>query len=97
MKVFWTNTARLSYFKILDYLKEKWSDKEVENFVLNTEKTIKQISGNPYMFKPSSKKKEIRRGFISNLTSIYYRVKPVKKEIDILLFFDNRKRPLRFE
>jgi plasmid stabilization system protein ParE len=94
MRLYWTNSARLSFFEILDHLQENWTEKEVENFVWKVEKTLLQISENPLMFKTSRKNKEIRKGYITGLTSIYYRVKPRKKEIEILAFFVNRKRPL---
>jgi hypothetical protein len=32
MKIRWTPTARITYFKILDHLAEKWTTREITNF-----------------------------------------------------------------
>jgi hypothetical protein len=40
MKISWTPTARMTYFKVLDYLSEAWTRNEVENFIYKTEHTI---------------------------------------------------------
>ena len=95
MKIRWTPTARSTYFKILEYLSKDWTIKEVATFVYETEHTIAQIAENSLMFKASKKKKGIRKGFITEYNSIYYRIKPRKKEIELLTFWDNRQNPLK--
>jgi hypothetical protein len=45
------------------------------------------------MFQSSRKKKNIRRGFITKHNSLYYRIKPRKKELELLTFWDNRQDP----
>ena len=49
------------------------------------------------MFKASSKNKIIRKGFVNNLVSLFYRVKPQKKEIELLLFWNNRQNPKKLK
>jgi len=49
------------------------------------------------MFKTSEKKKNIRKGFVTKHTSLYYRVKPRKKSIELLAFWDNRQNPKKFK
>jgi plasmid stabilization system protein ParE len=95
MKISWTPTARLTYFKVLEYLSKDWTIKEVENFIYKTEHTIAQIAQDPYMFKASRKKINVRKGFITEHNSLYYRVKPIKKEIELITFWDNRRDPLK--
>jgi plasmid stabilization system protein ParE len=95
MKISWTPTARQTYFKVLDYLSEAWTRREVENFIYKTEHTIAQIAEHPYMFKESKKKKSVRKGFITEHNSLYYRVKPRKREIELITFWDNRQDPLK--
>ena len=95
MKISWTPTARRTFFKVLEYLSKDWTIREIENFIDKTEQTIAQISANPYMFKSSKKKKSVRKGFITEYNSIYYRVKPRKKEIELITFWDNRQNPLK--
>jgi len=93
MKVNWTPAAKDSFERILDWLLNNWTKKEVENFIEQTEKTIEGISQNPYMYKASSKNKQIRKGFVNRLISLFYRVRHKENEIDILYFWDNRQNP----
>lgn len=97
MKISWTPTAHYTYFKVLEYLSKEWTVKEVASFIDKTEHTIAQIAENPQMFKASKKKKSIRKGFITEYNSIYYRIKPRKKEIELLTFWDNRQNPLKIK
>jgi plasmid stabilization system protein ParE len=97
VKIRWTPTARLTYFKVLEYLSKTWIIKEVESFIHETEHTIAQIAENPYMFKASKKKRNVRKGFITEYNSLYYRVKPIKKEIQLITFWDNRQNPAKIK
>lgn len=37
-EVTWTLEAELRFFKVIEYLKSEWSDREVENFVSETDR-----------------------------------------------------------
>lgn len=93
MKLSWTPTARLTYFEVIDHLKKTWTEKEIVNFVNTVEKVLKQICDNPYMFKTTRKQKNVRKGFVTKYNTIYYRVKPRKKELELITFWDNRQNP----
>jgi plasmid stabilization system protein ParE len=93
MKIMWTPTARLTYFKVIDYLEEAWTKREIQNFANDVERVLKQISEDPYMFKTSRKQKNVRKGFITRHNTIYYRIRPRKKEIELITFWDNRQNP----
>lgn len=91
MKVSWTPTARFGYFRVIAYLEKTWAKREVQNFIDIVEKVINQIKADPYMFEASRMKKNVRKGFITKHNTLYYRIKPRKKEIELLVFWDNRK------
>lgn len=93
MKVSWTPTARVTYFSVIAYLEEAWTKREIQNFVDETEKVISQIIADPHMFEESRKKTNVRKGFITKHKTLYYRVKPVKKEIEIITFWNNKQNP----
>lgn len=95
MKISWTPTARDTYFEILEYLEKSWTEKEVHAFAEKVEKVISLIAENPSMFKASEKYRNIRKGFVTKHNAIYYKVKPRKKEIELMMFWDNRQDPLR--
>ncbi len=93
MKISWTPTAIKTYFKVLDYLEEAWTKNEVQNFADEVEKVLNQIAENPGMFEASRKKKNIRKAYITRHNTLYYRIKPIKKELELLTFWDNRQNP----
>ena len=95
MKVSWTPTARKTYFKVLEYLGETWTTREVKNFVDKTEKVLSLIVKDPEMYEASRKKKNVRKGFITKYNTLYYRIKPRKKELELITFWDNRQDPKR--
>jgi plasmid stabilization system protein ParE len=93
MKISWTPTARKTYFEVLDHLARHWNIKEVENFISEVEHILEQIKSNPEMFQASRKKKNVRKGLITKHNTLYYRIKPRKKELELIIFWDNRKDP----
>lgn len=93
MKVIWSPKAIKSFDKIVDFLSERWTKKEIEAFVDQTDKVVEQIVENPYMFVATEKRKNVRKGLVNKLVSLFYRVKPRKKEIELLKFHDNRQDP----
>jgi plasmid stabilization system protein ParE len=70
MRISWTLTARISYFKVLDHLEENWTKKEVENFINEVETLLDQISSNPEMFQVSRKRRMLERDLSPN--TIHY-------------------------
>jgi len=97
MKIVWTFTAKRTFFKILDYLTENWTNREIEKFSHETKTALDLIKENPYMFNSSRKKSSVRKGYINELISLFYRVQPRKKEIQLLRFWDNRQNPKKIK
>lgn len=93
MDIVWTPMARHIYFKILDYLEKAWTEKEIQNFINEVDSLLDQIKQNPEMFVESRKMKNVRRGFVCKHSTLYYRVRLRKKELQLLLFWDNRQDP----
>jgi plasmid stabilization system protein ParE len=93
MKVSWTPTARKTYFKVLDYLEEAWTKREMKNFADKVESVLAQIIETPHMYEASRKKKNVRKGLITKHNTLYYRIKPRKKELELITFWDNRQDP----
>lgn len=93
MKIIWTPTARITYFKVLDYLVENWTKNEVASFVTEVESLLNQISNHPEMFQASRKKKNVRKALITKHNTLYYRIKSGNKELELITFGDNRQNP----
>jgi plasmid stabilization system protein ParE len=91
MTITWTLRALKTYFKVADYLQEAWGEDVLNNFIEEVEKVIKHIAETPNMFVVSKKYKNVRKGFITEHNTLYYRIKPRKAEIELLIFWDNRR------
>jgi plasmid stabilization system protein ParE len=97
MIISWTPTARKTYFAILDYLEKSWGEKDIRNFISEVNTLLNQIANNPEMFPSSKKMKNVRKGLISKHNSLYYRINPSKKELELLTFWDNRQDPRKLD
>ncbi len=48
-EVLWTNLARRSFHNIIEYLRQEWSEREVENFLNRTDEMLIAIKKYPEM------------------------------------------------
>ncbi len=93
MKINWMPRAVQSFFQITDYIEDEFGTSHANKFIDKVGKTIDQIEQNPYMYKATKKNSSIRKGFVSKFTSIFYKVRKQKEEIDLIEFWDNRQNP----
>lgn len=93
VKIVWTTRAMQGYERIIKYLEEKWSEKEVRNFVKQTAHFFNLLKENPKMLEPTLKHKNLHRGPINRLTIVTYRYKPRKKEIVLVNIREARRKP----
>ena len=90
--VTWSPTAQLSYYRVLEYLDDRWTRREIESFVNRTEEVISHICKNPLLY-PYSKESEIHKCVLIKQVSLFYRKRAL--EIELLLFWDNRQDPAK--
>ena len=69
----------------------------MNDFTTEVQKVIEQIEKMPNMFVVSKKYKNVRKGFVTEQNILYYRIKPRKKEIELLVFWDNRQDPKKLK
>ena len=93
MKIIWLPKAQSSFKNIADYLIENWTEKEVNKFVGETNKLLETIKNQPKTFVATEKDKDVRKGLVNKHVSLFYKIKPRKKLIELLLFWDNRRNP----
>ena len=55
-EIIWSPESERTFFKVIEYLRLKWTEREVDNFIEATENIIKYISVNPLMFRKTNKK-----------------------------------------
>ncbi len=94
-EIIWTKQAENGYSKIVDYLIENWSEKEVSRFINETERFFEILSEHPHILQKTNKFKNLHRGPINRLTILTYRVKPADKQIELINIRGSRQRPLK--
>ncbi len=96
-KIIWSAEARQTYFSIIDYLHTEWSDKEIVNFVNRVNYKLDLLVTQPNLGATHKRKYNIHKTVIHKHTSLVYHVKPIKKEIVLLTFWDGRQNPLKLK
>lgn len=91
MEIIWSQKADETFDAILNSIEEKFTTKEVDNFVLQTYEVIDGIQEFPKLYPVSKKLRKVRKAVIHPHSILYYRIG--KKEIQLLFFWDNRKNP----
>jgi plasmid stabilization system protein ParE len=74
----WTDSAKITFSKIVDYLHREWTEKEVEKFVNRTDDMLSTLKRYPEMCRPSTKRKNVRIGILDKHTQLVYHYKPRK-------------------
>lgn len=77
--VIWSPKAKLSYYKILEYLDSEWTFKELKSFVSRTKEVLALISRNPKIY-PYSKQSDTHRCVLTKQVSLIYRIKATQVE-----------------
>jgi len=94
-EIVWTKRASKGYNKIVNYLEENWSEKEIINFITNADKFFQTLMLHPEILQKTDKQKNIYRGPINSLTVVTYRVNPLSKQIVLINIRGARQKPLK--
>lgn len=88
-KIIWTNEAINNLEEILNYLIEKWSQRELNIFKKKLSRQIELISLYPKMFPVSLYNTELRKAVLSKQTTLFYKLKG--NHIYLVFLFVNLK------
>jgi plasmid stabilization system protein ParE len=91
MRISWTQTAVESFEEITDYIFERFSAKEVNDFIIKSEERIHLILQNNSIGL-QYKKTAYRQFLIAEQTYLFYRME--SDVIYLLVFWNNAKNPL---
>ncbi|MFA6925321.1 MAG: type II toxin-antitoxin system RelE/ParE family toxin [Bacteroidales bacterium] len=89
-KVIWTPIAIKSLIKVIEYLEENWTEKEINKFLYLLNSTISRLKRFPET-SVAIKGRTSRRSVIDKNNNIVFKVTP--KNIIILHIFDSRQNP----
>lgn len=95
IKIIWSKKADQGYAKIVKYLEEEWTDKEVRKFVRETNNFFNLLKENPHILEPTQSRKKLYRGPINKLTILTYHYKPRSKEIMLINIRGAKQKPLK--
>lgn len=95
LEIVWSTRAENGYDKIIRYLVEEWTDKEISNFIKETKLFLSLMEKNPKLLQPSRFRKNVYRGPMNPLTIVTYRVKPRKQQIELLNIRSSKQKPVR--
>lgn len=87
MKIIWSDNAKINFWKVVDYLYENWTEKEVLNFENKIDVLTKRIAGNTSLC-PLSKISNLRKCPIDKNNSLIYLYE--NQLIYIVTIVDNR-------
>ena len=93
----WTDSAKISFNKVVEYLREKWTEREVERFVSRTAEMLATLKRYPEMCRPSSRRKNVRIGILNKHTQLVYHYKPRSKRLQVILFWHPKQNPAKFK
>jgi plasmid stabilization system protein ParE len=87
MEIVWSETALETFYKIIDYLFDNWTEKEIVNFDNNVEALIQRIASHNQIC-PESKLFSYRKCIIDKHNSLVYHI--VNNKLFLITFLDNR-------
>ncbi len=87
MEVVWADTALETFLKVVDYLFDYWTIKEVEEFELNIDQLIERVASFNQIC-PESNLFTYRKCVIDEYNSMIYDI--VNNKLLIVTFIDNR-------
>jgi plasmid stabilization system protein ParE len=90
-KIIWSDEALKNLAGIIEYLEQRWTEREIRNFSRLLDRQINLIQANPELFPISSTSNGLRKAVLTKQTTIFYRIDDLK--IKIVTLFDNRQNP----
>ena len=91
-QIIWSPKSEKTFDSVIHYLELKWTERQIKNFVKETERIAYLLSKNPYLFR-GSEKKNIHEVLITKHNLLLYEIHKEKKVVVFLSFFDTRQHP----
>ena len=95
LEIVWTTRTEKGFEKIIAYLEENWTEREVQSFILESFRFFELLTTHPEILQKSSKQQNVYRGPMDNYNILTYRIKPQKKQIEFLNIRAAKRKPLK--
>ena len=96
-KIVWSTKAVKTYNANLDYLFKEWTEREVNKFMKSAHDNLQLIEGQPGICFVLNQKKNIRGTLVHKKITLVYRLRPLKREIGLVTFWNNLQDPKRLK
>lgn len=94
LEIVWTKRAETGYDNIINYLEVHFTEKEIRKFVRESNEFFDLLSEYPELLQKTGKQKNVHRGPINKHTIVTYRIKPRKKQIELINIRSSRQKTL---
>ena len=91
--ILWSKESKFQFDRIVLYLREEWTEKEVNKFVAQIKDFERIVVKFPEIYAESSKKAGLRRAVLSKHNSVIYKIDWDKSLIRVYTIFNNRQHP----
>jgi plasmid stabilization system protein ParE len=92
VQVYWTRYAKVSLQEVVNFIRSRWGEKKVDQFVTLIDQKISLLKTNAHVA-PKIGLDNIRKWKVHKYINVFYREN--KDRIEILLVWDNRQNPAR--
>jgi hypothetical protein len=89
-EIYWEQLSKVTFSEEMYFILRKWNQNEVDVFAFLVQENLNRLSVNPFIGKPI---KSYYKLVISKQTTLYYKVIENKKQIHLLVFWNNLKNP----
>jgi plasmid stabilization system protein ParE len=90
-KIVWSRRAYNNLAKIIRYLEDNWTEKEIVKFANELDRSIEIIKKNPLTFHPSNRNPSLRKVVVTKHNTLYYKIEG--QTIKLVTVFDTRQDP----
>ena len=97
-KINWTKKAWQTYESNIKYLENDWTEKEIKTFVRLVDQKLLNLSNQPLIGNSRNKRyPNIRFTLVHKRVALIYKHKPLKNEIDLLVFWNTYQNPKKLK
>lgn len=91
VKVIWTHEADETFTRNIIYLQKEWSEKEIRNFVQQTQRVIDRIATYPESYPTGVKSKNYRRARLNKYIVLFYKYHKASNKLVLLTFWNTKQ------
>ena len=96
-EIVWSPRAIVTYDNIINYLLKEWTEREVVNFVVKVESKLQLLQKQPFIGALTGKKPNYFKTLVHKKITVVYHFKPIKKEIELVTFWNHLQNPKRLK